>query len=227
MTNRYLELEKSLTQKPNGKSTIATSSSYGLTYNRANSGYAHATSIPPHVLERTRRFEGAISHLYLDTVGAVTVGVGRMLPSAEAAAKIDFWRNMDEKLASEQEKKDEWTLIFGKEKGKSAGWYKQFTTLHLTDAIIDTLLTEDLTRVQTLLKGSFADFDKFPTTAQEGLLDMMFNLGRSGLMNKFPKFLEAVKKQDWKTAALQCKRNGIQQLRNDEVRKLFEDAVAS
>ena len=36
--------------------------------------------------------EGEIPHLYLDTVGAVTVGVGNMLPGAAAAQKLEFVR---------------------------------------------------------------------------------------------------------------------------------------
>lgn len=226
MSNRYLEMEKLLTKR---LSTKAVQASYAPAYphSKGSYGYAYTASIPAHVLERARRFEGAIPHLYLDTVGAVTVGVGRMLPSAAATAKLIFIRNVDSKLASELEKKDEWELISSKEKGKSAGWYKQFTSLHLSESAIDTLLTEDMTRVQSRLQANFPDFDRFPSSAQEGLLDMVFNLGESGLMNKFPKFVDAVKKQDWKTASSECKRSGIPQSRNEEVKKLFEDAATS
>ena len=37
-----------------------------------------------------KRGEGCISHMYLDTVGKVTVGVGNMLPTAEAAVELPF-----------------------------------------------------------------------------------------------------------------------------------------
>ena len=34
--------------------------------------------------------EGSINHMYLDTVGKVTVGVGNMLPSIESAQALPF-----------------------------------------------------------------------------------------------------------------------------------------
>ena len=55
--------------------------------------------------------------MYLDTVGAVTVGVGRMLPDAGAAAKLAFVRNADQAAATAQEIKDEFAVVHGQEKG--------------------------------------------------------------------------------------------------------------
>ena len=38
------------------------------------------------------RFEGRIAHMYLDTKGLVTVGVGKMLRNEAAALKLPFVR---------------------------------------------------------------------------------------------------------------------------------------
>ena len=45
-------------------------------------------------------------------------------------------------------------------------------------------------------------FDNFPSEVQEILVNMMFNLGRPKL-SKFVKFNAALRKKDWKTAAIE------------------------
>jgi GH24 family phage-related lysozyme (muramidase) len=50
-------------------------------------------------------------------------------------------------------------------------------------------------RFEDEVKGKFPDFTKSPKPAQEALVDMAYNLGTQGLVDKFPKFV-AVGKQD-------------------------------
>jgi GH24 family phage-related lysozyme (muramidase) len=221
MPNRFLELEKTLNAKRASTQAHALSTPLFTRWS-----LARGVTIPGGALERTKRFEGSISHMYLDTVGAVTVGVGRMLPDAVAAAKLAFLRNADQAAAAAQEIKDEFSVVHGKEKGKVASFYKQFTTLHLTDATIDTLLTEDLERVVTGLTGKLPDYGSYPEKVQEALVDMAFNLGLNGLMTKFPKFIGHIKQRDWKAAAGECKRGGISDARNNEIKQLLLDAAA-
>jgi GH24 family phage-related lysozyme (muramidase) len=221
MPNRFLELEKTLNAKRASTQAHALSTPLFTRWS-----LARGVTIPGGALERTKRFEGSISHMYLDTVGAVTVGVGRMLPDAVAAAKLAFLRNADQAAAAAQEIKDEFSVVHGKEKGKVASFYKQFTTLHLTDATIDTLLTEDLERVVTGLTGKLPDYGSYPEKVQEALVDMAFNLGLNGLMTKFPKFVGHIKQRGWKAAAGECKRGGISDARNNEIKQLLLDAAA-
>jgi hypothetical protein len=54
---------------------------------------------------------------------------------------------------------------------------------------------------------------------------MVYTLGRQGLEAKFPKFMEAVKNEDWKTAAAECRRPQVSLPRNQETRMLFEAAA--
>jgi hypothetical protein len=150
-----------------------------------------------------------------------------MLPDAEAAAKLAFVRNADQVAATPQESKDEFAVVHGKEKGKVASFYKQFTTLHLTDATIETLLTEDLERVVNGLSSKLPDYPSYPEKVQEALVDMAFNLGLNRLMTKFPKFIGHIKKRDWKAAAGESKREGISDTRNAEIKTLLTDAAAA
>ena len=88
MANRWLELERSLESKKRVVGTWV---------------YAHSTTTPAGALARAKRTEGNLDHLYLDTAGYVTVGVGHMLPAADAAATLAFLRNADDAAASAQE----------------------------------------------------------------------------------------------------------------------------
>jgi GH24 family phage-related lysozyme (muramidase) len=177
-----------------------------------------------HTLQRTKRLEGSIPHMYLDTRGNVTVGVGQLLANADAAAVLAFVRKSDGKTATTEEKRADWTTIRGQKKGKLAKHYDQFANLALPDTEIDALLRKSLQGCEGALKGIFADYDTFPAAVQEALLDMVFNLG-SGGFRKFSKLIDAAKKKKWRVCATECHRRGISEARNTETRRLFESAA--
>ncbi|MDG4860312.1 hypothetical protein P8605_19500, partial [Streptomyces sp. T-3] len=187
--------------------------------------------LPGDVVARTRRFEVAIAHMYLDTVGAVTVGAGHMLPSSDAALAVDLLRNSDDKPATDAEKRADFDSVAQRVKGKAASLYKQYTQLYLTPDAIEALLRDDLGRVLAGLRRRLPDWDQYPVAAQEALMDMAFNLGETKLFELFPKFLAAVRAKDWRSAAAESKRTelpapkGIPKDRNDEIRALLESAA--
>ncbi|MFT7186732.1 MAG: GH24 family phage-related lysozyme (muramidase), partial [Pseudohongiellaceae bacterium] len=47
--------------------------------------------------------EGSINHMYLDTVGKLTVGVGNMLPNSGAASELPFILEDSRKPASQED----------------------------------------------------------------------------------------------------------------------------
>lgn len=176
------------------------------------------------MIERTKKWEGSVGHLYLDPNGFVTVGVGHMIPNADACAAIPFVTGNGD-AATEDQKRDEWNLIKGQTFGQKygAGYYHQFCNLKMNvDPDVNNLLGDDIdVRVQQL-QGIFPDYDGYPDAAKEGLMDMIYNLGEGGLQNKFPSFCKAVKSNDWQTAAVQCHRKPpVSDARNDDVRQLF------
>jgi GH24 family phage-related lysozyme (muramidase) len=248
MANRLMELEHAFDHKrqpasgvdsrPAGSAPVA--QSYGAPLRRMTAQslssqrfapWSRSQTAPPSIpgtaLARTKQFEGSVNHMYLDSVGAVTIGVGRMLPDSAAAAELDLVRNGDDAPAGAQEKIDEFATVLGKTRGKLASYYKQYTTLHLIEATIDALLTEDLTRFVGRLAARLPEYDSYPVSVQEALLDMVFNLGETGLMDKFPKFIAAIQRKDWKAAADQCNRVGIAGSRNDETRRLLTSPIAA
>jgi GH24 family phage-related lysozyme (muramidase) len=183
-------------------------------------------SITPDVIERTRRFEGVIPYMYLDTGGNVTVGVGHLLSDRAAAGGLSFVDKLSDVLADEIQKSAEWLTVSELEPGHAAGYYAASTKLMLRVSDIDSLLRGDLTVVEGQLRGQFPDYDTYPQQAQAGLIDMGFNLGVHKLISKFPIFVGAVRDKNWATAAAECHRKApISDERNDAVKQLFLDAA--
>ena len=109
---------------------------------------------------------------------------------------------------------------------KSAGSYRSSTSPILPHAAIDTLLMSHLTFFDGQLSQRFANYGSFPDTAKLGLLDMIYNLGVTGLFRGFPTFMGNVQNQNWPGAAAQCHRNGPSAARNDWTRQQFLAAAA-
>ena len=170
------------------------------------------------------RWEGRIPHMYLDTKGLVTVGVGKMLPDVATAQALAFVRRADGLAASAAEIEADFTAVSAQPKGKLASSYKAHTALDLPDAAIDALLRIVVDGFEADLKTNYAGYDTYPVPAKRALLDMIYNLGTAGLL-KFKKLEAAVEASQWTEAAAQCHRVGPSEERNDWTRDLFLEAA--
>ncbi len=56
---------------------------------------------------------------------------------------------------------------------------------------------------------------------------MAFNLGVTGLVNKFPTFTRAAREGDWGKCADECRRRGISDERNEKTKELFNEAASA
>ena len=166
--------------------------------------------------------EGSVSHMYLDTRGNVTVGVGQLLRTADEAKQLPFVHRDTQTAASAQDIELDFDAVAKQTAGRSAGAYRQYTRLDLPEAAIDTLLDWRIAEFQTGLQAEFSGYDAYPDPAKEALLDMAFNLGLSGLVRKFPKLKRAAESGEWAICARECERHGIGEARNQETKALFE-----
>ena len=170
--------------------------------------------------------EGSISHMYLDTVGKVTVGVGNMLPNVAAAQKLGFVvRKTPSKKATADQIKTDFETISKQTKGLVASKYKKHTLLDLPATAIDKLLDSRIDGFKKQLKVKFPKFSTYPLTVQFALTDMAFNLGANGVVTKFPTFTKHIKAEDWKKAADESNRPQVSKTRNATVKKWLLDAV--
>jgi hypothetical protein len=177
--------------------------------------------------------------MYLDIKGLVTVGVGNLIDPMAAATELPF-RFKDKpaianpgKSASHAEITAEWNKIKGDQtlaqKGHRA--CAPITDLELDDDAMDNLISKRLNQNDAYLKRQkfFRDLDNWPADAQLGLHSMAWAMGPGGPA-KFRHFSAACEKQDFETAAEDCKISEVGNPgvvpRNRANRLLFRNAAA-
>ncbi|WP_330565815.1 hypothetical protein [Pseudomonas yamanorum] len=149
--------------------------------------------------------------MYLDSNGNVTTGLGFMLPNVEAAQKLPYMMSSG-KPATPAQIKAEYLRVQAIGKGFVAAKYQG--QVYLDISVIRAKFTDKITEDTKYLNLLYPGFDAFPFSVKVGLHDMIYQLGVGGLRSGFPKFNEAVKKQDWATAAQQSHRDLGKDLRN-------------
>ncbi|MEU5324324.1 peptidoglycan-binding domain-containing protein [Streptomyces sp. NPDC021056] len=171
------------------------------------------------------RLEGRVNHMYRDSLGNVTIGIGNKIdPVADALALSSLGapllRNGTNKAATNAEITTEWTKV----KGGST-----VTTLHLSEVSIDTLVTTRLDQNETTLRTIFPGLDDWPADAQLAILSMAWGVGPNGLRPpKFPKLRQAIGMRTWFAAARECNMAGsLLEKRNAVNRGLFRNAAIS
>lgn len=135
--------------------------------------------------------------MYLDVKGLVTCGVGNLLPTAEAAMHL-AWRHPDGSLALPSEVKREWQLVSNLQPGWGPQYYRDRTTLRLTDADVDELVLRQLLTNGAWCSRHWPDWESWPADAQMGALSRAWAAGVG--LEHWPKFDAACNARDWLTA---------------------------
>jgi GH24 family phage-related lysozyme (muramidase) len=172
-------------------------------------------------------FEGIVPWMYLDTKGFVTVAVGELLANPASALALAFVDAGNQPCAPDVIQA-EYSRVSALPPGKyPAAFYRSPASPTLPHPAIDTLLLRHLTFFDTQLSQRFENYPGFPDPAKLGLLDMIYNLGVTGLFKGYPTFMTFVQNQNWASAATQCHRNGPSPQRNDWTRQQFLSAAAA
>lgn len=177
-------------------------------------------------IDRTKGFEKFIAYLYLDINRKVTLGYGHMVPST--SDMDDITMSDGGAVATSAAKRAAWTTIKDKTAGSPASSYEQYTTVRIAKTDAELFLTDDLTQASTDLASRFPKLDSYPEAAQDALLDMMFNIGKTKFTQaKWKNLFAAVSAKNWTTAADESHRTDVPDNRNDAIRQLFLDAASS
>jgi RHS repeat-associated protein len=164
------------------------------------------------------------NYMYRDTTGHVTIGVGHHILNVDSAKRIKFM--IDGRPATPKEISEAYKAVLDHNASLNtkATAFENVSPLRVEEGTITTLLTKDIKVAEAGAKGIFPDFDSYPESVQTSIVDMAFNLGVSKLRVEFPKFVDAVRKKDWLTAAQESHRRDIPEERNAFADKAFVGA---
>ena len=87
---------------------------------------------------KIEKYEGKINHMYLDSNGFVTVGVGHLIKDLASAQKLSFKKG-NNVSASKDEIKADYEAVKKQPKNRLASFYKKYVKLKLSDLDINTL----------------------------------------------------------------------------------------
>lgn len=170
-------------------------------------------------LLKLAEFEGAIPWMYRDTVGKMTVAIGRMLPDAPAAQALPF--QVAGRAATPVEIAAEFARVEALPMGRPAQFYRRPGVPELTSDQMSSLLRTVLLEMEAHLRVGLRGYDSLPDAVKLALLDMSYNLGVAGLLQGYPRLIQAVEAGNWTQAASVCSRRGPGAARNEWTRQQF------
>lgn len=177
--------------------------------------------------QKLETYEGCVEHMYLDTKGYITVGVGHLLSTLTNAQSLAFIVQKDSKAATKEQIKTDYDTVKKQTKGLLSSTYKKHTKLKLKKTDIDKLTNKHIDTFEGELKKVYGSdaFAAYPSEVRLALFDMIFNLGMTNLKNKFPTFNKYIKAKNWSDAAKESNRSDVSDARNKYVKDLLEKAA--
>lgn len=163
----------------------------------------------------TAPHEGIVTHLYLDTRGNPTCGVGFLVPDEATLVRLPWRPNVGAAIADYHNVKEAGP-------GHVASYYKRFCKARLDELDMQRLFDAHVHAFRKQIDPVWK-LAQWPEPVQIALVDMAFNLGAGGL-NKYRKLQSAVFARQWALAADECSRGGIGAARNEATRQLFLSA---
>ncbi len=148
------------------------------------------------------KFEGAVPFMYLDVKCLVTTAIGNLIDPVDSALGLPFLHE-DGTPASRADIFAEWTVVKARRDLAPCGGmaFHKVTKLHLSDEGIAQVVLAKVTAVDAFLGQRWPAYEFWPADAQLGTLSMAWAAGPSFYA---PRFSEAVKHQDFATAAVEC-----------------------
>jgi len=159
------------------------------------------------------QFEGRVPFMYLDQAKdkdgkpapIVTTAVGNAMLTVADAQRLP-WKRSDGSRASATEIADAYAAVKGRVDLAPHGGlaFEHVTTLRLSSADIDAIVNAELTSKEAALLPSFPFFSGWPADAQLVLFSMAWALGVARLLHEFPKFCQAMRKEDFRLASTEA-----------------------
>ncbi len=157
------------------------------------------------LMRQLEQQEGRINHMYRDTRGFITVGVGHLLPYPHTATRLAFVHKDSGQPASDADICSEFRHLLTRPYGQhlSTHSFRPHTRLVLPEPLIDALTRQHIKTFTEELGNLYgqAELAAMPERVQLALYDMIFNLGLPKLKHGFPRFNEHIHNGNWTAAA--------------------------
>ncbi len=150
------------------------------------------------VRRRLEALEGRVNYLYLCTAGVPTAGVGHAVRTSRDALALPWTINGSP--AGDAAILVDYAAIMKAPVGRRASFYAPLTRCRLSEAAIDALADTDMDAFARQIAARLPEFSSLPGSVQEGVFDIGFNCGVTGLL-KFRQMIAALKRGDYQTAA--------------------------
>jgi GH24 family phage-related lysozyme (muramidase) len=165
-------------------------------------------------------WEGDVPHLYLDSEGYVTIGIGTCLVARDKpkdptrALALPLKNLATDEPADQPTIREAFTKVASMPRGKNSEDYLTHPLLTITEEEARRLLREEVeTKVLPALAREFPKFRDFPKCARRALVDILYNCGAAYLSrgeppHHGPKLRAAVLAEDWARAAKEVPERG-------------------
>lgn len=212
----------------------------GFTWTDNDDGKAHVlipfTEEPPTMhpavaeafYPEMERLEGNLRHLYLDTLGLPTTGVGQLLGGRDGLSAFGLalpWRRANGEYATEAQVAGEFARLKAlgiEQQGGRA--YEQHATLWLDAAVVMWLFARTTKTMESTVAGYFPSWNTMHADAQLAVMSMAWNMGPH-FPPGWPTLTSALRRQDYVTASDNCEINARPGDRNRRNRTLFLQAA--
>lgn len=165
-------------------------------------------------------FEGDIPHIYLDTNGFISSGVGYNVDNKDTFMSIP-WRNQN-RPATQEEKEAAYNKFMELKNAKEYGegydaeHFKEYSPLTMEKDMRTSAMNKHVLNAAEFLDRRYPWFRNLSPERQAAIIDIQYNTGKF-TKNEFPKLIEAAKRNDFAEMAKQSHRKGVQKDRNDTI----------
>lgn len=164
----------------------------------------------------TAPFEGVVPHLYLDSEGLMTCGVGFRVFDRQDLKRFPW----DRLIAAQAD----YVEVERLGPGHSLEKYHLVTAARLSQDGMRLLFDAEVWTVRSALQAHGWKLQNHPEVVQVAIVDIFYNCGVGA---KFPAFRAAVEARDYALAAVESHRKDVSDARNKATADLLKSAASS
>lgn len=175
--------------------------------------------------EEVLKFEGIKQHFYLDSKNILTVGIGQNISELNKFKELNILDTQTGNVLDEPQKEQLYSQIM-QEISDNTFKEKNYSNLEISKNDIYNQFNTMLEKSYNELEQKIENFNDFPISVKQALVDMQFNMGNKKFSdNNWPKLFQAIDNRNWRTAGKEARqRKDVQKSRREWTYKMFIDA---